>query len=83
MIAAILEDPAPHAGKIYPLYGAVELDHYEIAEAMSRDLGRHVGYVPIDLDEFAAILEKRGASPTSSSISSPSPSTTATASSPA
>ncbi|MFD8076699.1 NAD(P)H-binding protein [Streptomyces sp. NPDC059718] len=63
VIAAILEDPAPHAGKIYPLYGAVELDHYEIAEAMSRALVRHVSYVPIDLDEFAAILEKRGASP--------------------
>jgi uncharacterized protein YbjT (DUF2867 family) len=63
VIAAILEDPAPHAGKIYPLYGAVELDHYGIAEAMSRALGRTVTYVPIDLDEFTAILEKRGASP--------------------
>ncbi|WP_393101012.1 NAD(P)H-binding protein [Streptomyces sp. LN325] len=61
VIAAILEDPAPHAGKIYPLYGAVELNHYEIAEAMSQALSREVTYVPIDLDEFRAILEKRGA----------------------
>ena len=61
MIAAILEDPAPHAGRIYPLYGAAELDHYEIAGAMTRALGRQVTYVPIELDEFQAILEKRGA----------------------
>ncbi|QFZ72002.1 NAD(P)H-binding protein [Streptomyces fagopyri] len=63
VIAAILEDPAPHAGKIYPLYGAVELNHHEIAEAMSRTLGREVTYVPVELDEFTAVLEKRGASP--------------------
>lgn len=63
VIAAILEDPAPHAGRIYPLYGAVELNHYEIAEAMSRALGREVTYVPVELDEFTAVLEKRGASP--------------------
>ncbi|MFD7291482.1 NAD(P)H-binding protein [Streptomyces sp. NPDC059863] len=63
VIAAILEDPAPHAGKIYRLYGPVELNHYEIAEKMSQALGRQVTYVPIGLDEFATILEKRGASP--------------------
>ncbi|MCL7379795.1 NmrA family NAD(P)-binding protein [Streptomyces sp. 35G-GA-8] len=63
VIAAILEDPAPHAGKIYRLYGPVELNHYEIAEKMSQALGRQVAYVPIGLDEFATILEKRGTSP--------------------
>lgn len=34
VIAAILEDPSPHAGQIYPLYGVVELDHYAMAEKM-------------------------------------------------
>ncbi|GGN05116.1 NmrA family NAD(P)-binding protein [Streptomyces fuscichromogenes] len=63
VIAAVLEDPAPHAGQIYPLYGAEELDHYEIAEKMSRALDRKVTYVPIELDEFKAILEQRGTSP--------------------
>lgn len=63
VIAAILEDPAPHAGTIYRLYGAVELNHYEIAEAMARALGREVTYVPIGLEEFTAALDKRGASP--------------------
>jgi uncharacterized protein YbjT (DUF2867 family) len=63
VIAAILDDPTPHAGKTYPLFGPVELNHYEIADKMSRTLGREVTYVPIELDEFATILEKWGASP--------------------
>lgn len=61
VIAAILEDPAPHAGRTYPLHGPVELNHYEIAEKMSRVLDRKVTYVPIELDEFAAVLRGRGA----------------------
>ncbi|MGR3866992.1 NmrA family NAD(P)-binding protein [Streptomyces graminifolii] len=59
VIAAILEDPAPHAGQVYRLYGAVELNHYEIAEQMSRALGRKVAYVPVNLTEFEGILERR------------------------
>lgn len=62
-IAALLTGPLPHAGKTYPLYGPVQLDHHEIAAAMSRVLGRTVTYVPIELDEFRAGLEKRGMSP--------------------
>ncbi|MFF4732776.1 NAD(P)H-binding protein [Streptomyces mirabilis] len=61
VIAAILENPAPHAGKVYSLYGPVERDHYGIAAEMSRALGREVTYVPIDLDDFTKILEGRGA----------------------
>jgi uncharacterized protein YbjT (DUF2867 family) len=55
VIAAILRDPAPHAGKVYPLYGPVEMNHYEIAGEMSKVLGREVTYQPIDL----AMFEKR------------------------
>lgn len=63
VIAAILADPEPHAGKTYPLYGPVELDHHQIADAMSRTLGRQVTYVPIELDEFRSALEQRGLEP--------------------
>lgn len=63
VIAAILENPAPHAGKTYPLYGPVELDHYEIAAVMSGVLGRDVTYVPIEVADFSAVLEKQGRSP--------------------
>ncbi|MGF6372985.1 uncharacterized protein YbjT (DUF2867 family) [Paraburkholderia sp. RAU6.4a] len=52
MIAAILRDPASHAGKVYPLYGPVEMNHHEIAAEMSKALGRTVSYQPVDLDLF-------------------------------
>ncbi|HEY1972077.1 MAG TPA: NAD(P)H-binding protein [Pseudonocardia sp.] len=60
VIAAILEDPTPHAGKIYPLYGPVEMNHHEIAEAVSTTLGYRVNYVPIDIEEFQADLRRAG-----------------------
>lgn len=63
VIAALLEDPQPHAGKIYPLYGPVELNHHQIAEAMTRTLGRPITYVPIEIDEFRSELEQRGVHP--------------------
>jgi NAD(P)H dehydrogenase (quinone) len=63
VIAAILENPQPHAGKVYPLYGPAELNHHEIAAAMSRVLGRQVTYVPTELGEFQAELEQRGLEP--------------------
>jgi NAD(P)H dehydrogenase (quinone) len=63
VIAAILADPEPHAGKIYPLYGPTELDHFEIAAAISRALGRPVRYEPSDVDTFAKTLEDRGWNP--------------------
>src|ERR1700712_4710275 len=44
VIAAILTNPAPHDRQSYPLYGPIELDHYEIAEKMSATLGIPVRY---------------------------------------
>lgn len=52
LIAAILQDPDPHVGKTYPVYGQVEMSHYEIAQAMGRALGREVHYEPITFDQF-------------------------------
>ena len=63
VIASVLAEPEPHAGQSYPLYGPVEVNHHQIAEIMTRTLGRRVTYVPIELDEFEAGLEKRGADP--------------------
>jgi NAD(P)H dehydrogenase (quinone) len=57
VIATILRDPAPHAGQIYPLYGPVEMNHYEIAHEMSVALGRTVTYQPIELGMFRKRLE--------------------------
>ena len=60
VITAILEDPAPHAGQAYPLFGPTEMNHYEIAQEMSKALGRPVTYRPISIDEFTERLRDRG-----------------------
>jgi NAD(P)H dehydrogenase (quinone) len=63
VIAAILDNPEPHDRQAYPLYGPVKMDHYGIAEAVSRALGIPVSYEPISVEEFAAGLASRGISP--------------------
>ncbi|WP_062430314.1 NmrA family NAD(P)-binding protein [Herbidospora daliensis] len=60
VIAAILVAPDDHVGHTYPLYGPVELNHHEIAAAMSRELGIPVRYDPIEIDAFAEALRKAG-----------------------
>jgi NAD(P)H dehydrogenase (quinone) len=37
VIVGILENPASHRGKIYPLYGPVEFTYKEIAQILSRE----------------------------------------------
>jgi NAD(P)H dehydrogenase (quinone) len=54
VIAAILKDPGPHAGKTYPLFGPAEMDHYELAKRISEPLGRQVTYLPQEIAEFRA-----------------------------
>ncbi|MFC5003237.1 NmrA family NAD(P)-binding protein [Dactylosporangium cerinum] len=60
VITAILREPAPHAGRVYRLFGHEELNHHEIAAEMSAALGREVRYVPVSLDEFGEQLRDRG-----------------------
>ncbi len=57
-IAAILLDPAPHAGRLYKLLGPVELDSFGIAAAASEVLGRTIRYSPIEVDAFLETLRK-------------------------
>jgi NAD(P)H dehydrogenase (quinone) len=58
VIAAILADPAPHAGRLYKLFGPVEMDGHGLAAAASDALGRTVKYRPIPVEEFLAALAK-------------------------
>jgi len=60
VITAMLDDPAPHAGRTYRLFGPRELDHTEIAAIMSRVLDRPVRYEPLELDVVCAGLLGRG-----------------------
>jgi NAD(P)H dehydrogenase (quinone) len=63
VIAALLQDPKPHAGKVYPLYGPVELNHQEIAEKLTKTLGRPFVYKPLTIPEFRMRMEKSGRIP--------------------
>jgi NAD(P)H dehydrogenase (quinone) len=58
VISAILENPAPHAGKVYPLYGPVELTQAEIAAEVGRVLGHEVKYNYVDFDLFFQTLKQ-------------------------
>jgi uncharacterized protein YbjT (DUF2867 family) len=60
VIAAILNDPSKHAGKAYPLYGREELSQYDVAEILTRVLGRTITYVPMEIDSFVALLRDMG-----------------------
>lgn len=59
-IANIMLDPAAHAGKVYPLYGALEMNHEELASAVGDALGRKIRYEPESFDEFSARLNSIG-----------------------
>ncbi|MEU7888029.1 NmrA family NAD(P)-binding protein [Microbispora bryophytorum] len=60
VIAAVLVDPEPHDRAVYTLHGPVEMNHHEIARAMSGALGFPVHYEPISVEEFASAMAERG-----------------------
>ena len=51
VIVGILEDPAPHGGKVYPLFGPKEYTQAEIAQVLSRVLGNDVRYKQVTMKE--------------------------------
>ena len=57
VIAAILSNPAPHAGKTYELCGPVEMDYHGVAAAMSEELGRTIVYQPMEIPDYRRQLE--------------------------
>jgi uncharacterized protein YbjT (DUF2867 family) len=58
VIAAILADPEPHAGKLYKLLGPVELDGAGIAAAMSDVLNREIRYKALSVEDFVQSLKR-------------------------
>jgi len=63
VIVAMLENPESHKSKTYPLFGAVELTHPEIAERIGRVLNREIVYQQVDINQFAQILSSRPKGP--------------------
>ena len=60
VIAAILENPDDHAGQVYPLFGGVEMNHYQIADAISEALGRPVRYEAADIPTWIEGIKAQG-----------------------
>jgi len=60
VIAGILEDPATHNGKVYPLFGPVEYTYRETAQVLSQVLGKSVEYKQVDFEEFSRALQASG-----------------------
>jgi len=56
-IAHILANPEGHGGKTYTLTGPIELNHAEIAAAMSEVLGAKIEYAPTSIDQFRGNME--------------------------
>ncbi|HJZ58894.1 MAG TPA: NmrA family NAD(P)-binding protein, partial [Gemmataceae bacterium] len=60
VIVGILEEPAPHRGKVYPLFGPKEYTHAEIAQVLGRVLGKEVRYEQVTVEEMAQSGASRG-----------------------
>jgi NAD(P)H dehydrogenase (quinone) len=60
VIVGILEDPTPHKGAIYPLFGPVEYSYRETAQVLSRVLGKGVEYQQVGFEEFRKTLRDSG-----------------------
>jgi NAD(P)H dehydrogenase (quinone) len=63
VIVGILEDPASHRGKIYPLYGPVEFTYQEIAQVLSRVLGKDVQYKQVSFEAMLQMMASGGEKP--------------------
>jgi len=56
VIASILANPEPHAGKIYELFGLEEMTQHKVAEVVSEVVGRQIVYRPVEIADFEPIL---------------------------
>lgn len=52
VIAAVLENPEPHKGQTYPLFGPVELTAPEIVAVVGQTLGRDIRYEKITSEQW-------------------------------
>ena len=60
VIAAILDNPAGHAGQTYPLFGLVEMNHEQMAAELTTALGRPIVFENVGIEEYCASLKTMG-----------------------
>jgi NAD(P)H dehydrogenase (quinone) len=63
VIAELLVHPEGHEGKVYPLFGPVEYNEYEIAEVLTQELGRPITYEPISIETYQQVATQAGYHP--------------------
>jgi NAD(P)H dehydrogenase (quinone) len=63
VIAELLLNPDSHNGKVYPLYGPVEYNLFEIADILSEILGRKITYEAISIETLEAVGAQQGFNP--------------------
>jgi len=63
LIGHILANPAPHAGKIYPLFGATQVHFSEVTSILSDIFDTRFSYAPLSIEDFQRRLEQLKASP--------------------
>ena len=63
VIVGILENPNPHRGQVYPLYGPVEFTYAEIAQVLSRVLGWEVQYKQVSIETMLTMMASGGQKP--------------------
>jgi len=57
-VAALTEDA--HVGELYELTSPQLLTMTDVADALGRATGRHVGYVPVSVDDYTAAAAEQG-----------------------
>jgi NAD(P)H dehydrogenase (quinone) len=55
LIVAVLQDPGPHIGETYPLFGPLELTQPEIAAIVGKVLGKEVKYEHVPIEKLAEL----------------------------
>ena len=63
VIVGIVENPGQHGGKAYPLYGPVEFTYQEIANVLSRVLGKEVQYKQVSIETMLQMMASGGQKP--------------------
>jgi uncharacterized protein YbjT (DUF2867 family) len=63
VIAGVLEDPAPHRGNVYPLFGPVEYTYQEIAGVLTQVLGKKIQYRQVSFDDMLQMMASGGHKP--------------------
>jgi len=63
VIVGVLENPAPHRGKVYSLFGPKEYTHAEVAQVLGRVLGKDIRYKQVTIEELRQISASRPPAP--------------------